>query len=388
MAASSERNHRPLASVTVLEDYLDAAKLGSALNQQSFNELAGTPQQRDILLQACKSHLRLSDYLDELISISPALPDQVKTLLNCLREESCATRQYIKSGLASEPLSTAPTTTSGSKAQEVCDLAELADMIFGLLPYKDIFSFMQVNRALHLHITGSQKVQRPLGFTPHLSSFWKTNFGEESKHTNSDFICYVNPKRYYSTFETTGDELCNDVWVIVVLFPSDLTPHQEQRLPKLGPRALTRLVCQPPVKEMHAEPLCCSNVNRDILVRRFPIPKRMVVSSSSGLTVGDLRNVAEELVPKHHLCPYAEVYQHNGESGRVQVPVWFEGTMTLAHNDPALLVNRNNSRRVRLSKFFPSPKHTSTQKDQISRYLWAKQEGMVFRLCEHNVDRS
>ena len=104
--------------------------------------------------------------------------------------------------------------------------------------------------------------------------------------------------------------------------------------------------------------------------------------SSTGLTLGDLRDAAEQLLPKHRLCPFANVHRHDPRSGQVYAPVCFEGTMTLAHDDPALLADRvgHPGKLISAASFKYSHAYESldsSKKDQLERYFVAKREGNI-----------
>ena len=96
---------------------------------------------------------------------------------------------------------------------------------------------------------------------------------------------------------------------------------------------------------MLAMPACCSEpgptpfgeLDDDGL---SPCPQPTLVSSAAGITVDDLIDAAQKISYNHRLCPYAHQVEHNPQTGEVEVPVTFMGTLKVQPHDPVLPQSR------------------------------------------------
>ena len=89
---------------------------------------------------------------------------------------------------------------------------------------------------------------------------------------------------------------------------------------------------------MQAIPSCCENylTGYSSSGESLPRPAAVNVRSETGLTLGDLIDVAEKLAESHSSCPYARLWMHNLDTGRVDTYIRFERTVMLRFDDPLI----------------------------------------------------
>ena len=136
------------------------------------------------------------------------------------------------------------------------------------------------------------------------------------------------------------------------------------------------VLCQPPITEIWAKPMCCSRNSYGSDPEHPRAPRPTPVRSPSGVTVKDLLNVVKELNRTHRHCPYATPCQHN-RNGDVHVDVTFTGTMFSRPDDPAIQAHRPSAWS---HASFPSDnighgRASSLVQIELGEYIAAKRDG-------------
>jgi hypothetical protein len=98
-------------------------------------------------------------------------------------------------------------------------------------------------------------------------------------------------------------------------------------------------------------------------------PYAQEVTSSSGITVGQLLDAAQKLHQEHRYCVNAEEYDHRAD-GSVEVSVSFKGEVNVDPKDPVLLRRHQEIRGIQ---------RRLKRKDKMSKFVEAKHKGKVSR---------
>ena len=334
-------------SPAVLEAYLDTIKIGLECDRGRFTKAVGTDDQWNALIDAYQSQLRVTEHLRKLQRCSQqhcgrkALFEET---FSPAHNELARMQSILERALGWNPLQTAPTATSATKAQEVFLIAELADEILSLLPAKDLLSLMQVNKTLYGHVNSSRKIQVFLGLAPDQNSFLTSIFDRPGcKPLLPSLRCALTPPRL-KNYTEDGDEKDYQYGVVLASFQASSSDCRES-----GSRTGAILLCQPPMKEMTAVPHCCWTRNMTTSEKHYRIKesKKIVMHSTSGLTVKDLQAAAERLASEHRKCPFAKLEDHDPESGDVDVRVVFQGEIYVRSDDPIRTDAKRRSRAKR-----------------------------------------
>ncbi|KAK4551921.1 hypothetical protein LTR86_010822 [Recurvomyces mirabilis] len=177
--------------------------------------------------------------------------------------------------------------------EAVFAIPELFELILGSLDGYDILRAMRTNRAFRDTILGSTCLKRQIGLvssTPPIPYAPLQNIPGATL-----LVAFRVPDR--------GN---------ILTVTTHFDPARE--LPSLGTRTEAMLICQPPLYEMIIHRDCCVNKEDQKLF------------NTSGIRVGDIRDVTQVMRDEHKHCPWASSHVHRAD-GTVQVDVIFEGYM-------------------------------------------------------------
>lgn len=255
-----------------------------------------------------------------------------------------------------------PTSKSAKIALKVFETPELAEEILTYLPVLDLLRAQQVNRMMRDVVQASTKLQRQLflkpGQTKHLRVL---NLGDGSK--TIDIGTDDEP-------EFTADEKIVELLVTFAKW-----------LPRLGSRVRRMQLCQPPIHVMRYVPTCCGQASEDEIGGH---PLR--IRNEEGLTLGDLRNAAENLMAKHKLCLNAPVHAYDPD-GFVRPEVRFYVGVALEADDP-MVRERLEEEKENMMLDEDEEAHEA----KITEYMNAKKDGKCSTtnvdayLCGQNVN--
>lgn len=207
-------------------------------------------------------------------------------------------------------------------AQKVFNIPELLEMILENLDMNHLLGVMCLNRQFHDAVEYSPKFQKRLSLVP-----------QEDFHLplNQESLPRIFMDINNGETGSSGYPAWNQEVVVAEFFDT---------LPRLGPRCRRMLVANPPVKEMKAFVNCCPMRNGGVHVEAR-------VRNEKGVTMGDLLDMATQLMRRHLHCAHASWAQHSDEDGTVKVNVSFEALITLRDADPRLHVPPAQAKRTR-----------------------------------------
>lgn len=275
-----------------------------------------------------------------------------------------------------DPLKTLPTEVSAKKAQQVFEIAELAEMILLELEPRDILAALEVNKAFAASVDGSSKLQTKLCYRSESCSTWRSNFFVDDKRNKSirpKLTCALAKRFWFLPRYWTENPL-----VYVTLAISRESKFGGGEFPRILRKFHSMLICQPPITEMVAMPKCCESRGRELLAD-IPDPSTPItITSSTGITVRDLLDVAWDIYVGHQYCPYLDQLLH-GEDGRVYPNIEFTGLSPpeiLPPPSPSSGCDCDYSAGGEHSE--PNPKYYREQFRNVERYFNAKDDGKPF----------
>ncbi|KAK5742626.1 hypothetical protein LTR17_003157 [Elasticomyces elasticus] len=249
---------------------------------------------------------------------------------------------FLCQALDFDPIVTQPSASSRLAAEKVFAVPELAEMILLEAGPYTILQAMQTCKALAATIT-SPKLQVKFGLRGQPAGYWYSPFvdnlqqrrmcreserkgAREEISLHNLLSCNIVVSRR-EIEQATGTRVAT----VHASFDGELLDRYfddcaVERLPRVGSRGQSMLICQPPIKEMTIDVSCCNTLH----------PKPGKIRNSQGLTVGDLLRATAKARKQRELCPYAGEYQHDRNTGFVLVHVSFEGPLQLRIDDPCL----------------------------------------------------
>lgn len=315
---------------------------------------------------------RLSSRLGALRQLSSTDRTLGDDLLTQLVEDAEGVGKYLAHSLGVNFLKGQPNEASAAKAQQVFDIPELLEMILLKLPPSSIFAAQQACQTFSALITSSPKIQHHLGLKADLQANFSTCFNERSFDAWGKFQCHPAfdssaTRSAWRRFRNVQSEDESDPKTL------EITANfiNRSKLPRLGERCQSMLICQPPIYEMEVSVVCCN----DHTVHRLPgmpspppIPEP--IRSKTGITVGDLLTATRKLWQEHRLCPYAQDWDHDYKQGYVCVSPSFKGVIHLKDGDPTLEAQKRWHKKAR-----DSYEARGERQRRISAYVQAKQQG-------------
>lgn len=190
-------------------------------------------------------------------------------------------------------------------ADKLFAIHELLEKVLftGGLSVRDLLSAMEVNKTFKTAILGSPKLRRYMSLAPDQALPYRTIFKRTSKDVNhfSHLCVSFGSSLDYNLLDPDG----NETTMLIASFST-----KDGALPRIGSRCRAMLVCRPPVYQIESRTSCCNITGQK-------------VSSSTGITVGDLYDAASRLVEEHRLCSLAEWTSHD-RHGNVKVRIDFD----------------------------------------------------------------
>ncbi|KAK5702277.1 hypothetical protein LTR17_022458 [Elasticomyces elasticus] len=314
--------------------YLDALKTGTAYSNR-------LQVQRDDVLDILKHQQQVIHTLKSAEMACHGDQTKESRAMAVLAEAFSSMGQiqaFLCQALEFDPLKTQPSDRSRVVAEKVFAIPELAEMILLEVGPYGILQAMQTCKALSHTIT-SPKLQIKLSLREQCAGYWYSPFardilgyerGSARDETKlHDFlICdVIVPRRRLGHAAETGFATVRAAFA----HPASAYGRGEgvKKLPTIGLRGQSMLICQPPITEMTISVSCC-----DTHRARARQDKVRKIFNAEGLTVGDLLCATVKARKKREQCPYAQEFEHDQESGVVLVHVSFEGLLQLRIDDP------------------------------------------------------
>lgn len=266
-------------------------------------------------------------------------------------------------------------------AAEVFKDTKLLESILLQLELSDLLRAQQACSNFWNVMSSSEKIQASMGLLPDAQSFvrfpastldvgltYSTHLSDGrvierlADNGSAGDMEYVYEEDLDSDSDSQSEESASEedesneniVEVRILAYPAEKEDVQKD----LGSRVRQTLICQPPLKSLTVKPsFCCS--------RRDPSQRPKRITSSTGLTIGDVVDEARKLLNKHRLCPHAWSIYHL-EDGVVMVRVEFTGLLRVSGNDPVLLECEKATREI---------EQRQSRDAEMQQYSSAKREG-------------
>ena len=255
-------------------------------------------------------------------------------------------------------------------AQKAFDIPEIFEMILEYLHMKELLKIQLVNKQFQTAVDSSDRLQRRLFFQTHPAPRRILTFGWEMYgfHCHEIFPPFPVVDELNITLPSQDHVGINAVF----------GPHMPTRI---GNRCHRMLICQPVVRQMNVYTDCC--LAKHPLGRRhrrsqpplLPLAQTELctITNDDGLTVGDLYDVAKNLVEEHRRCPHAEASAHDRKTGEVRVRVIFQTSIEVPPEDP---LRKQKKERLDWEErnMLADQKH-KMQKSRMRGFVAAKQAG-------------
>lgn len=270
---------------------------------------------------ALEAHRSLQETCTTLQSnlLNPTISaESIASTLSSTQHHLDTLRAYLSVTIEPEFYNTTiPPHSTATAAQRTFAVPELFDMILSHLPIPSILAFQQTSKESKARIDHSTHLQTLLCLRPaRPDSHFHTPFDTELAHApGGGFYCKVPGFRQgYIRRNDNGTATFEVLAVFVLQGP-------EQRLPRIGSTYRKMFVTQPPTQEMTPRIRCCRG------------PEILFVRET-GITIGDLYDVAVETIAKHRWCSGESHASRMLEDGQNPVAVEFTRKVTVASSDP------------------------------------------------------
>ncbi|KAI7280468.1 hypothetical protein KC345_g4731 [Hortaea werneckii] len=296
---------------------------------------------------------RLSSRLGALRQLSSTDRTLGDELLTQLFDDVEGIGKYLTHTLGENFVNGQPNEASAAKARQVFDVPELLEMILLKLPPSSIFVAQQVCQTFSALITSSSKIQHYLGLKADLQSNFSTCFNGRSVSPWSKFQC--GPE-FDSSGRTSAwlsrrfrdiqseDESKPKTFEVFASFSS------HSKLPRLGERCQSMLICQPPIYEMKISVACCSDdTSHHLPGMPAPPPNPELIRSKMGITTWD-----------------------HDKDGFVCVAPSFKGVVHLKDGDPAMEMQKRWDKQSK-----DRYEARVYRQRRFSAYVQAKQQAFV-----------
>lgn len=289
-------------------------------------------------LNALKDQLFLQDTLhsikQEVENLSSyANTHPLRQLISDFEKGTMGLGQSITNGLVHDAIYAVPTNESAGCALRVFGTPGLAEMILLELEPRDLLVVEQVNRALRSSIASSPKLQRKLFLNGSEHCFWRTHLKDKAAWNEAVVTCSIQ----LDASDTLQDEGKACVTATVCVRKDNASGEFQH--PEMISRQRLMLICQPPITKMEAMADCCLYRFFGSYLAPRPrvanLPRVLYLESPSGITAGDVLDMAEKLNQAHRNCPFAQYHQH-ATDGTVHVSTHFSGDLKLRQDDPKL----------------------------------------------------
>lgn len=226
------------------------------------------------------------------------------------------------------PASALPTEASTLKAEEVFGTPELVENILQFLAPREMLVAQRTSRTMNATILTSPKLQRLLYLRPDSTAYFSTAFKRQTRQSfHVDAHETVTYDKHLGKLRSKGSG--REAIISFAVTSSRATPLGTPTY-SAGSRIRSMLVCQPPIKCMTASPSCCQHS------RETDEASEEELSSSTGLTCGDVVDFVMRMQAAHKVCAFEDPYSLDDE-GFVRPTIYFSGTLTLHEQDPLAL---------------------------------------------------
>ncbi|WPG97953.1 Hypothetical protein R9X50_00073600 [Acrodontium crateriforme] len=214
------------------------------------------------------------------------------------------------------------------------EVRDVVEMILLKLPVDKLLETRLVCKSLRDVIASSTALQMKLHLKPDPKSLLELPFSVSSvreKHRTLKFSCDEDHGQVYHPPTYQPVRPSSRHLALYACVYRDIS--------QIGDMYKSMLVCQPPIYELGAAPLCCRSITASINLPTgyIDVPARpsTKIAAATGLTVGHLIAAAQEIQKEHAHCPFAEEHMHTSD-GIVHPQVQFFGWVELREDDPAL----------------------------------------------------
>lgn len=227
----------------------------------------------------------------------------------------------------------------------VLSTPELLEAILVNLSIPDLLAVMLVSQAFRDGVNNSPTIQRNMGLRP-------------------DPNCHM---RFSLPFEHGLLRCTTDASSYSLIAPDDklFVEIDLATKPRLGGRCRAILVCQPPLKSLGVYVDCCHTLHR--VPQAQPLE---VLTSETGITLGDIIDTTKRVKAAHRLCPQAETHLLD-ENGFVQAEVRFAAEVLVPEDEPLLAKKRSWIRREMVRQL-----ELGARQARLAPYVVAKRAGM------------
>lgn len=240
--------------------------------------------------------------------------------------------------------------------RKVFDLPELVEMIMQYLSIEDILNFQRVDRIARDIINNSPHLQRSLSLRPDPQDGpIRLPFDSQNFRSSFGFVTDQAYRRGRRCFTGAGGSQ----------LPLSIRFCRPARglYPTIGTRWRQMYIVQPPIKEIRVHRPCCDQArHRD---------DRLTLTAETGITIGDLYDMASKLSAEHRFCPFATPFLHD-DDGIVRVDISFSVTITLRPDDAMALAQKT----VQIDQSHHNDQ-TRARNDRMTVYGNYKKSGML-----------
>lgn len=265
--------------------------------------------------------------------------------------------------LADLPTSLRRSPYAARLAQRVFDIPEILEHILHFLTLYDAFRAQQVNKQFFTSIQRSTKIQRGLGFQADPGPFLR--LPPDLRLIGLSFQLSLPP---LPPTEAEKNTIMVDIDVVGPFSAHALHPT---KLPRLGAKARSILICQPPVTHIDAFTSCCCHSPWFARHQGEAIIPIASMDVKSGITIGNLLDMDARLQTEHRLCPTAALRLHDS-NGYVNQSISLQATFPAHEKDPELasLLSQRHERDTLV-------RERQERENRLRPYLAAKQIGML-----------
>ena len=342
--------------------------------------------------QAVVWHQRLDEACKQLENLATASADdnvsahEVLKATATIKTNAAGLRKYFATFHKS--VSSARSNVRKGRAKKAFQVPELLEAVLSCLDVPNLLKAQQVCKHFKGVIDESAKLQRRMGLkAADADSFlelplrgvvmtgqpYRGLFGGAALTFNVAGPCDMAGQSYLTSGFGMGPGGFHDAREETIVEEASVSilvrPFKGDRLPKVGSRIGSMLVCQPPVKQMTFTSSCCTpiglfgggRIRHNGTVAPAEHPK---LTNATGITVGDILTQAHKMIAEHRLCPNASE-QMLDRHGYVQLQLSFTAVVPLTSEDPLVV-------QAKLAK-------VKVEKSQ------AKEEQRILRLMDYNA---
>lgn len=243
----------------------------------------------------------------------------VKALVDGVKEDLGAQTLAMQNMMETIAYEHRRPTAAAASATKVFGTPELLERILLWTNTRTTFDCYRVSKDFYNTIQGSPKLQRKVGL-----------LADPDAHISFKARVFVDRESGIQFEQDSHGHVDTDYGPVASVCLS-ATAAAEDTIAKPGARLGAILLTQPPVKSLSVELSCCA-------ARTFASPITSL-HNSTGITIGQVRNVIVKLREEHRMCPRAPLEDHDHE-GRVSPRITLTGDLLLKDDDYSVLQER------------------------------------------------